>query len=258
MIEDLTMRLRIPQATRTIFWGLAFSLLTGCGSAPTPIPVGPLVPGLPPGTLTSDTTTGTDVITGDDTTTMDQSGDSTGVDTYPLDLRPDSSGNLCQASGTSTLEGVRLDTADNPCELSLADIQSVPAVFNYSVIADKDAFGVISVPLDGGECDQPDPGSNLRVQETIEGNGQKYCLCDTGLCMFQPTPQTVPQGTWPVEFSWDGTNWNGPSDTGNPHGPLFVPGAYTFTVQAEGVLVLNDGTQQTWNMTSSWTFTLTE
>ena len=46
------------------------------------------------------------------------------------------------------------------------------------------------------------------------------------------------------EFEWDGTNWSGPSDTGNPHGAAFPPGAYELQVKAIGSLLADAGNTQ--------------
>ncbi len=44
----------------------------------------------------------------------------------------------------------------------------------------------------------------------------------------------VSAGTYSLTFSWEGRNWNGPSDTMNPVGPPFPPGYYSFEVSAVG------------------------
>ena len=51
----------------------------------------------------------------------------------------------------------------------------------------------------------------------------------------------MPKGTYPRTFTWDGVNWRGPSDTGNPKGPPFPPGDYTLTIAATpGTLLETD------------------
>ena len=58
--------------------------------------------------------------------------------------------------------------------------------------------------------------------EQLAGNGQSYCLCDTGLCgPASLPPVTLRAGNYAGAFSWDGKNWNGPSDTDNPKGAPF-------------------------------------
>ena len=37
-----------------------------------------------------------------------------------------------------------------------------------------------------------------------------------------------------MPFPWDGRNWYGPSDTGNPKGPAFPAGSYVLELSAQG------------------------
>jgi hypothetical protein len=93
---------------------------------------------------------------------------------------------------------------------------------------------VVVEPGDAGGCGQPGPGG-LIVFEKLEGAGQTYCICDEGLCAPPAdTPVTLSAGTYVTTFAWDGKNWLGPSDTGNPKGPAFPPGKYTLTLTAKG------------------------
>jgi len=49
------------------------------------------------------------------------------------------------------------------------------------------------------------------------------------------------KGTYARTFTWDGVNWTGPSDTGNPKGAPFPPGDYTLTVSTTpGTLEVRD------------------
>src|SRR6185503_6625777 len=83
-------------------------------------------------------------------------------------------------------------------------------------------------------CGTPGP-SGLYTFEKLSGDGQSYCLCDGGKCA-PPTnvPITLKAGTYPSSFTWDGKNWSGPSDFGNPKGPPFPAGSYTLDVSATG------------------------
>jgi hypothetical protein len=104
----------------------------------------------------------------------------------------------------------------------------------YDVVVASDATNVVPQPQDAGGCGQPGT-SGLILFERVDGGGQAYCLCDTGLCLAMPLPpRTLHAGTYATTFSWDGKNWNGPSDTGNPQGPPFPPGDYTVSVSAIG------------------------
>ena len=83
-------------------------------------------------------------------------------------------------------------------------------------------------------CVEPGP-SGLYLLERVSGNGQSYCLCDNGFCASPPSnPTTLRAGTYPAVFRWDGMNWYGPSDTGNPEGPAFPAGTYVLELSARG------------------------
>jgi hypothetical protein len=142
-------------------------------------------------------------------------------------------GAACTGDGSSTLPGVHIDFPAQPCKFTLAEAAAGISIA-YSVVIDQSVSGVLPEPQDAGNCGSPGP-SGLIVFEQLEGGGQSYCLCDVGLC---PPPSDVPvtlsPGTYPGTFEWDGKNWNGPSDTGNPKGSPFPAGSYTLTVSAIG------------------------
>jgi hypothetical protein len=130
-------------------------------------------------------------------------------------------------------------TADNGalgisvhCTFTLAEAAagiSIP----YAVVIAQDVTNV--VPEAQATCVQPD-ASGLYPFEQITGNGNAYCLCDNGFCPAPPqTPVTLKAGSYPGTFSWDGVNWSGPSDTGNPKGAAFPAGSYTLSVSATGM-----------------------
>ena len=127
----------------------------------------------------------------------------------------DASSNGCAVTSQSSLAGVSIVfRAPIVCSFTLAEAQagiSIP----YDVVVAQDVAGVTPLPQDGGQCGQPG-ASGLIVFEQLAGSGQKYCLCDTGLCMPpQGSAVTLHAAEYPASFKWDGRNWNGPSDTGN-------------------------------------------
>ncbi|MBN1421573.1 MAG: hypothetical protein JXP34_22560 [Planctomycetes bacterium] len=156
----------------------------------------------------------------------------------------------CRTAQASTLPGVRFDLTGNACAISLADAAE-GATFLYRTIIESDIAGTIAESLDGGGCDAPDR-SGLAVLETIEGEGQSYCLCDVGHCVPLVNAVDLVAGTYEGEFDWDGRNWNGPSDTNNPEGPPFPAGRYRFTVRAAGTYPGGSGERIPYEV-SAWT-----
>lgn len=65
---------------------------------------------------------------------------------------------------------------------------------------------------------------------TVEGNGQYYGLDDGGGAPPIWIPNTIKQGTYSHTFEWDGRNWTGPSDWGNPKGGPFPAGIYKLSI----------------------------
>lgn len=95
----------------------------------------------------------------------------------------------------------------------------------------------------------------LLVAETIDGNAQRYCECDRGLCA-DPTPSTrnLVAGEYSGTLGWHGRNWNGPSDTGEPEGAEFPPGTYVFQAVARGVH--GSGSEPVFEVSAAHAFTL--
>jgi hypothetical protein len=187
----------------------------------------------------SGSTTGT----GGATSTSTATGTTATTSTSPGTTTTTSTGTggapACTMGGTSTLPGVSIVFDSQPCTFTLA--QAAAGVhIGYQVVVGMSGDSVVPKPQDAGGCGAPGP-SGLIVFESLAGGGQHYCLCDVGLC---PTPSTTPvplvPGMYPGSFAWDGKNWGGPSDTGNPEGAPFPPGQYTLTVSAVGDLVLPD------------------
>jgi hypothetical protein len=144
--------------------------------------------------------------------------------------RPDPE--VCQFTTDGTLKGVSIDLSGNPCVFTLAQA-AAGITFHYRVLAEVELHDVESRPMDAGLCDAPGP-SGLRLFEKIHGSGQTWCICDEGLCFYEPQPFTLMPGEYAESFQWHGRNWNGPSDTGNPEGQPFPPGEYTLVVRGEG------------------------
>lgn len=136
-------------------------------------------------------------------------------------------------SCSSTLPHVCIRFPAQRTSFTLAEA-AAGLTFRYEVVIDEDVAGVVTLPQDAGQCGSPSPGG-LYVLEQVMGGGQSYCICDTGLCFPPPeTPVTLVAGVYPATFAWDGVNWGGPSDTGNPKGAPFPAGTYNVTVSAVG------------------------
>ena len=146
----------------------------------------------------------------------------------------------CPTTSVSTLQGVSIEITATNCTLSLSNPGQGLAL-DYEVVINADVTGVRPIALDAGKCDKPGP-SGLVTSVLIAGGTEEYCLCDNGLCLGDDLPlATLAQGTYPSTFAWSGHNWNGPSDTLEPEGPLFIVGEYTYTVNATGTVMTANG-----------------
>ncbi len=176
------------------------------------------------------------------------SGDASAGDSAP-DAPP------CATTSQSDLPGVHIEIDPSRCVFSLAQAHAGIAI-GYDVIVDANVPGVVPRSQDAGNCGAAD-GSGLIPFESVAGAGQHYCVCDTGLCP-PPTgaPVTLPAGRYHHTFMWDGTNWSGPSDTGNPEGPPFPAGTYTLTVSAVGTTPA-DGSASSFTVAGTLAITLT-
>jgi hypothetical protein len=162
-------------------------------------------------------------------------------DTLDGSVRPDASivpdaesDPSCIRGSSSTLPGVRIDFCTSQTTFSLAEATAGITV-PYRLVADQEVTGVYTRQRDDGGCGQPGV-SGLILLAVLSGNGQRYCLCDIGLCRLPPSDiqTTVHPGTYPATFAWDGRNWTGPSDFNQPKGLPFPAGDYLLTVSSIG------------------------
>jgi hypothetical protein len=139
----------------------------------------------------------------------------------------------CATEGTSELAGVAIELDDRRCEWTLEEA-AAGIDFGYRVVIDGEVTGVNPMPASAGGCDVPG-ASGLTVLERVFGDEQSWCICDTGLCGGDdPSLVTLASGEFAETFRWNGVNWTGPSDFGNPEGDPFPPGTYTVSVTAIG------------------------
>ena len=95
---------------------------------------------------------------------------------------------------------------------------------------------VLRDPIDyttvDSRCRGPDDSdASALVDYSIEGGGEKYCLCDTGLCPAATVHAAqLTKGSSSDSIDWPGRNWNGPSDTTRPLGAFFPIGHYAVKV----------------------------
>lgn len=146
----------------------------------------------------------------------------------------------CEVSAVSTLPHVRLVISPAACSLS-ASAASPSLTVHYEVIVEAAVEGFVP----GRPYAYGVDVANLALSEVLSGQGQTYCLCDRGppysrcplpdggeeLARSQCGPVTIPAGTYPRTFTWNGRNWQGASDTGTPYGPPFPPGEYLLTIR---------------------------
>ncbi len=150
----------------------------------------------------------------------------------------------CESLGSSGLPGVSLDLSGNPCVITLEEA-AAGVVFRYTVVVREPLAAVKPDAMRSGHCRQPND-SGLELLEVISGNGQRYCVCDTGLCPRVETTVDLVPGRYEGTLSWNGRNWGGPSDFGAPYGPPFPPGRYALTVTARGSYLDADGATVFW------------
>ena len=157
-----------------------------------------------------------------------------------------------QVGGSSTLPGVKIEFTGTTCEWRVSEAAKTIKI-PYHVVIDKDLDKVTVKPQDAGGCGQPDAAfGNLILFAKVYGVGQnQWCMCDTGLCAGTVQTVTLKAGTYDGEFSWDGRNWQGPSDTGNPEGDPFPAGQYVVEMSAIGTATVY-GVKQDFNVFGSF------
>jgi len=136
----------------------------------------------------------------------------------------------CAVVETSDLDGVVITFPDPVCSFTLEEVAagiSIPYEIRVT-----EAHTVTPTSQQNG-CDEPGP-SGLRPFPRIHGNDQEYCLCDVGLCADTTMTTEVATGVYEGTIEWEGRNWSGPSDTGNPMGEPFGVGGYDVEVKALG------------------------
>jgi hypothetical protein len=159
---------------------------------------------------------------------------------------------VCMPGSYSILPGVSIKFTGTVCSWLLSEALAGIEI-PYELVVEADVPFVKPKPQDAGGCDKPGD-SGLILFEELKGGQSHYCVCDTGLCQApSDTSVTIKKGTYPGKFAWDGLNWEGPSDTGNPKGKPFPEGKYTLTVSAKGQAKLYGGTvYQDFEVSGTW------
>jgi hypothetical protein len=151
----------------------------------------------------------------------------TGVDAT---VTPDTGVTVCTTSAETGI-AARITISSAKCTYTLAEARAGIRI-DYEVVVDADIPNVVPTGLTSAPMVGP---SGLQILEELEGNGQKYCICDSGRGPgLSMTPVTLRKGSYRGTFEWDGHNWGGPSDTGMPKGALFPAGSYMLDVHTAG------------------------
>lgn len=145
---------------------------------------------------------------------------------------PDCESPQCAPNSTSTLNGVSIEFAADRCTWTLAEAAAgIEIPYTIRIVEEQ----TIMPTSQQNGCDVPGP-SGLRQQERVHGGDHLYCLCDVGLCMADNISVSLVPGDYEFAVVWDGVNWTGPSDFGNPKGEPFPPGIYNVEVRAIGTV----------------------
>ena len=161
----------------------------------------------------------------------------------------------CVVESSSNLDGVTIEFSDARCSWALDEVAG-GVELGYTITIENDVPGVIASPQDAGGCGQPG-ASGLIAFHRVFGGDESWCICDEGLCMGNDDVVTLPAGTYEGSFTWNGVNWGGPSDTGNPEGDPFPAGSYVVSVSATGV-VTGGALEMPFAVGSTLQITLTE
>ena len=145
----------------------------------------------------------------------------------------------CEVEVSSTnLDGVEI-RFPGTCRWSIDKVREGIEI-PYEVVVEQKVGGVIPHTNRADSCDRPGD-SGLITSAEFTGNDQRWCRCDSGLCTGpEDEPVTLEPGTYRNTIEWEGRNWTGPSDTGNPKGEPFPPGTYELSVLATGERVYPD------------------
>jgi hypothetical protein len=153
-------------------------------------------------------------------------------DEWECGLSPPDDG-ACFVDLDSDLVGLRFEANHDLCELSVEEARA-GVTFTVTMSLDEAIVAVRSRPTDAGHCQRRGP-SGLFLRTSIEGGDEFYGIVDTGLCAPQDNgPVTLAPGAYEVSIEWNGLNWMGPSDTGEPFGEPFPPGEYAYVIRAWG------------------------
>ncbi|AUX27293.1 hypothetical protein SOCEGT47_078770 [Sorangium cellulosum] len=136
-----------------------------------------------------------------------------------------------------TIPGVKLSITSSRCVYFMGE----HAEFVYEVTTDASVPPIdIAASTGCGRCTKPssDPLSFVSYQisgTSVDGEPQRYCLCDVGCCAPDEATTVEVDATVATDtIRWSGRQWDGPSDTGNPEGAAFAPGSYDVVVTFDG------------------------
>jgi hypothetical protein len=134
----------------------------------------------------------------------------------------------CEVDATDdSLPGVTVHVEADRCNFDSGQ----PGEFRYEITVAESVSYQVEASSGCGAC-RPWGGP---VQELVSyriGSGEvHYCECDVGCCPpDQSMAHTLAAGDGTGVIRWPGRQWDGPSDTNNPLGPPFPPGAYDVEV----------------------------
>ena len=165
------------------------------------------------------------------TSTSSSDGGSGGDDAAPV-LAP--LGGPCHAGDQGgTLPGVTIAIDADGCTFKTG----TGGEFRYAVTVGAGADGgptTMTIPNSQGGCGPCSSFSSDPLTWTsavVRGNGQSYCVCDTGCCPpVDGGSVALASGVARSVLTWPGRSWGGPSDTNEPLGAAFPPGDYAVIV----------------------------
>lgn len=138
------------------------------------------------------------------------------------------------------LDGLEIDLCKKQYEFTLAEVAKGVELC-YVVQSSKPLTGMVPMPQDIGGASRPGPTGMYPFFE-IKGKGQSYAFRDVGIApRIARMPKTIKPFNVMQKVKWEGRNWGGPSDTGQPKGKPFPAGTYEFTVSVVGKVKTPDG-----------------